>query len=192
MSKKRKELGPQAQLLFSSVEATGGPDVISKAFGLVPESARVEVGESLGRALGSVGRVLNELGDGVRRGMEQAFVGPPPVAAKTDPEVRKEVGRQKRDHALEVVERGAPDGWMEAAVALIERTARLKARFTSDDVWDAGLEAPREPRALGAAFTKAVKLRLIERTGEFTTTRRSSRHAAPIAIWRSLVCERDL
>lgn len=214
--RKARELGPQGSLRFVNVQAEGSADVVGKALGLVPEDVRAAAGDTmragfkgggvaLGRALGGVGNALTELGDGVRAGLAAMFGCDP--ADVTDEEVAegveavtrppaeprdsKELGRMKRDHALEVVERGAPDGWMDAAVLLIERTARLRSTFTSDDVWEAGLEPPPEPRALGAAFTKAVRLGYIERTGTFTTTRRSSRHAAPIAVWRSRICERD-
>lgn len=96
--------------------------------------------------------------------------------------------RAARDRALVAVAEGAPQDWMEDAERTVLAIARRRAEFTADDIWATGLCSPPEPRALGAVMTAAARAGLIARTGRFQATARAKRHAAPIAIWRSLIC----
>lgn len=91
-----------------------------------------------------------------------------------------------RDEAVvKVGEAAEADGWMDVAIDAIRRVAMAKDEFTADDVWQTGLEAPREGRALGAAFTRLQRDGEIEATPIFKSTVRASRHAAPIRVWKS-------
>lgn len=96
--------------------------------------------------------------------------------------------KEARDEAVSRAGDAAEaDGWMQIALEAIRDIAAVRDEFTADDVWQAGLEPPRESRALGAAFTRLQRDGVIEATAKFKTTARASRHAAPIRIWRSLI-----
>lgn len=109
------------------------------------------------------------------------------VPCPPEPRDPHEAGRQARDHAIERVGRGAPTEWMKRAHEIIRKVASRQGEFTADDLWGEGLEVPPEPRALGAAMMQAVRDHICERTGRFVQTKRRIRHAAPIAVWRSLI-----
>ena len=101
---------------------------------------------------------------------------------------KSEEAKLARDSAVDKVGSAAEsDGWLEGALEAIRSVAREKAEFSADDVWDSGLEPPRESRALGAAFTILRREKVIEPTSQFKTTSRARRHAAPIRVWRSLI-----
>jgi len=82
-------------------------------------------------------------------------------------------------------EAGAPDGWLDQAVAAIRWVAVRYPFLITDDVWAHGLEKPREPRALGPCFKRAEKLGFIEATDIFLKTDQTKRHRAPVMVWRS-------
>ncbi len=81
--------------------------------------------------------------------------------------------------------RGAPDGWMDAAVSVIRHLALVHPYVCADDLWAAGLPPPPEARALGPAFTRAKGKGIVEATGIFVRTKQSTRHRAPVRVWRS-------
>jgi hypothetical protein len=85
------------------------------------------------------------------------------------------------DHA----ELGAPQGWVEAAVAAIRWVALRYAFVTADDVWATGLGHPGEARALGPSFRRAQGMGVVEPTTQFVLTTQVLRHRAPIRVWRS-------
>jgi hypothetical protein len=75
--------------------------------------------------------------------------------------------------------------WQHDAVVIIRAVCLKKEFFTTDDVWEAGLAPPPEPRALGAAMTWAASEGYCVRTPIHVQTQRRVRHGAPIAIWLS-------
>ena len=93
--------------------------------------------------------------------------------------------RASRDAALASVADHADPGWLEHALGCLERTARELAEFISDDVWDRGLRAPREGRALGVAFRRAARSGLIQKSDRLRPSVRSYLSGKP--VWRSLV-----
>lgn len=100
----------------------------------------------------------------------------------------QEPAKAARDEAVERAGEAADaEGWLDKALETIRSVALAKHEFTADDIWQSGLEPPRESRALGAAFTKVQREGLIEATTSFKSTTRTSRHAAPIRVWRSLI-----
>jgi hypothetical protein len=71
----------------------------------------------------------------------------------------------------------------------LDRLARERETFTVDDLRDvlpAHLTDGVDQRVLGSTFTRAVRRKVIKPIG-FTASRR--RHAAPIRVWQSAVCD---
>src|SRR3990167_2215984 len=95
--------------------------------------------------------------------------------------------QRRRDAALEAVEAGAPIGWSFHALRVVERIARARERFTPDDIWEAGLDKPPEPRALGPVMIRAVKDGICERLDEWMPSQIPTQHKTPIRVYRSLL-----
>lgn len=106
----------------------------------------------------------------------------PPRPLRSVPTI--ETARRKRDRAIGQAMAHADDEWKAQARALIERLARERPWFTSDDVWLAGLPTPHEPRALGGVF-QSMSGSIVEPTDRVVQSVR--RHAAKITVWRSLI-----
>jgi hypothetical protein len=96
--------------------------------------------------------------------------------------------RAARDKAIAQAVENAPDEWLAQANRAVLSVAWRLHEFTADDIWATGLPQPREPRALGGVLKALAKSGVIAKTGRFQSTARVRRHAAPVAIWRSLVC----
>lgn len=86
---------------------------------------------------------------------------------------------------MAAAEAAAAAGWISAAIAAIRWLSLRYPFLCSDDLWAAGLGRPVEPRALGPCFIRAHKLGLVDPTSRFVLTLQSSRHRAPIRVWRS-------
>lgn len=91
--------------------------------------------------------------------------------------------------AVDRVERNADASWLHAAALAIRALCRTQLYWNSDDVWAGldilGVEAPHEPRAMGAAIRHAVRLGLCEPSGRYEASNRVECHARPLAVWRS-------
>jgi hypothetical protein len=83
---------------------------------------------------------------------------------------------------------GAPPGWQDQAVALIRKLAQSRPYVCADDLWAAGLAPPPEPRALGPAFVAAASAGIIASTLHFVRTFQTTRHRAPVRVWKSNLC----
>ena len=84
---------------------------------------------------------------------------------------------------IEQVERNNRD-FVDAAFAIIESLSRLRTSITSLDVWalyDGPL--PKHPRAIGAAFVRAHKARLIAPSNIWRKSGRASDHNQQIRVW---------
>ncbi|MFD9368566.1 hypothetical protein ACFWA6_12775 [Streptomyces sp. NPDC060020] len=90
----------------------------------------------------------------------------------------------KRDAAIAQVDANADDEWKRYALGFIAELSADLAEFTTDDLWDAGLIKPREPRALGPVMRRAAKRGLIATTGQFRSSR--YRNCAPLPVWASV------
>jgi len=92
--------------------------------------------------------------------------------------------------AIEQVEHNASALWMSAARHCIEQAARYRDTFTTDAIWQqleaAQVEAPHEPRAMGAAMRIAQRRGIIEATGKYEPSERIINHARPLMVWRSV------
>jgi hypothetical protein len=103
------------------------------------------------------------------------------------------VATEARDAALERVEGAASPDWSATMFALVVQVARRLPTFTADDVFEALEDLPEderpttpEPRALGPVVLRAVKAGVCSKAGmPGRLSRRRSRHAAPLNVWRS-------
>jgi hypothetical protein len=89
----------------------------------------------------------------------------------------------QRNAAIAQVDANADDEWKRYALGFVAELSADLDEFTTDDLWDAGLIKPREPRALGPVMRRAAKRGLIATTGEFRKSR--YRNCAPLPVWAS-------
>lgn len=90
-----------------------------------------------------------------------------------------------RDRGMARAAESSGDGWQSYAVGFIEDYARRSPTVFVDDLWEAGLERPAQPKALGPAVLAASRAGLIEKTGEYRPSRSSN--MLPKPVWRSLI-----
>jgi hypothetical protein len=92
-----------------------------------------------------------------------------------------------RDRHIAQVEHNANPDWLTAAHHTVAQLAAQHHEFTTDDMWQAlaHIDAPHEPRAMGAVMVEAARRGLITKTDRVTNSRRTQCHARPIAIWKS-------
>ena len=88
---------------------------------------------------------------------------------------------KSRNAAIAQVDANADAEWKAYALGFIAELSGRVDEFTTDDLWDAGLIKPREPRALGPVMRRAAKRGLISTTGEFRKSR--YRNCAPLPVW---------
>lgn len=84
-------------------------------------------------------------------------------------------------NGMDRAEAGASDEWKAYALGFIAEFSPTLKNFTTDDLWDAGMIKPLEPRALGPVLRRAVKHGLIAKTGEYRKSR--YRNCAPLTVW---------
>jgi len=92
-----------------------------------------------------------------------------------------------RDQHIAQVEQNADPDWLTAAHRAVHHLATHRHEFTTDDMWTAlaHIDAPHEPRAMGAVMTHAARNGIITKTDRVTNSRRTQCHARPVAIWKS-------
>ncbi len=120
---------------------------------------------------------------------EQTVEAPLPLFAKPARPVLVPLSEERRaaQDGIRRAEENADEDWKRRAYLTGCDLARRLPEFCSDDLWGAGLEKPREARALGAVMQRLAKEGLIESTSRFVKTRQAGRHAADVRVWRSLV-----
>ncbi|MCB5179540.1 hypothetical protein [Streptomyces antimicrobicus] len=89
--------------------------------------------------------------------------------------------KAQRAAAIAQVDANADAAWKSYALGFIAELSGRMGEFTTDDLWDAGLVKPREPRALGPVMRRAAKRGLITTTGAFRASR--YRNCAPLPVW---------
>ena len=87
-----------------------------------------------------------------------------------------------RDKAVEDARIGAYD-WIDFAMAAIRSVAARGKPFTTDDVWELLGEHPAEPRAMGAAMTRARHEKLCKASQEWRLSSRVACHRRPLRVW---------
>lgn len=91
---------------------------------------------------------------------------------------------QARDEAVARVDE-SHDGWIERyAMPAIREALNRHGFITTDDVWkEVGDVRPPEPRAMGAAMTRARRQGLIRPTSTYRKSKRAACHARPVRVW---------
>ncbi|MEU9058980.1 hypothetical protein AB0D13_08925 [Streptomyces sp. NPDC048430] len=92
--------------------------------------------------------------------------------------------QKNRDAAIAQVDANADADWKRYALGFVAEVSADLDEFTTDDLWDAGLIKPHEPRALGPVMRRAAKRGLIATTGDFRKSR--YRNCAPLPVWASV------
>lgn len=93
------------------------------------------------------------------------------------------LGAELRDQGAAQVSGNTPDEWRNYVDGLIRTMALSGQEFTAEDVRDYSGDPPNHPNAMGARFLSAVRHGIIVRSG-FANSRRRSRHAGMIAVYR--------
>jgi hypothetical protein len=75
--------------------------------------------------------------------------------------------------------------WAAYADTFIDNYLTRNPTLFVDDLWDAGLEAPTSPRALGARMQAAARRGSMVKTADYRPSVRS--HLSPKPVWRSLI-----
>ena len=90
-----------------------------------------------------------------------------------------------RDAALAQVAEHTEQAWKFFACNAVYN---MGGEFTADDVWakleEMGVAPPHEPRALAPVLIRMAKVGVIEPTDQYRQSRRGSRHAGPVRVWR--------
>jgi hypothetical protein len=96
-----------------------------------------------------------------------------------------DIALQQRQESIRKVDEHASVEWKDIAYRFIHLTALELQEFTQDDVWDRGLPATRENRALGPVFLRAARRRVCVKTDRVLPSARS--HGSGKPVWRSLI-----
>ncbi len=90
-----------------------------------------------------------------------------------------------RDAGMAQVDQGTPEWWKTYADQFIEWYCRTHRTVFVDDLWDAGLQKPPSPRALGPRMQAASRAGWIRKSGEYRPSVRSNMTVKP--VWDSLI-----
>lgn len=100
---------------------------------------------------------------------------------------KKQEAKKAKREALARVWKGSDQAWVNKATRTLIKVANARPEFTTDDLWEAGLPRPREPRALGAVMNDAARRRYVKATKRYQQSNRRACHARPVRVWRSMV-----
>lgn len=103
--------------------------------------------------------------------------------------------QRAKNAAMAQVGAAANPAWLDLMLQLAFEVSQKHPFFTSDDVMAAyhAIQSPskpltHEPRALGPVMRQAARLGYCQKASvPPLPSRRRSRHACPLAVWRSLV-----
>jgi hypothetical protein len=103
--------------------------------------------------------------------------------------ITEATGQAARDAAMEQVEAAAQPEWKEAALDAIYTTARHRADFIVDDVWQNfhGNDSTRDKRAIGPLMRVAQREGWITPTDKFRPSFITHHHATPRRVWESRI-----
>lgn len=136
---------------------------------------------AIGSELAAVGRELRAVSAlGIS---EQAQAVVSEMIAESLPKATTKRLRALRDAAIEQVATNASAAWLSTAWGFLQAYCVAHEFVFCDDLWRAGLEQPREPRALGPVVLRAVREGMLIPTGVFRPSVHSRMGQKP--IWRS-------
>jgi hypothetical protein len=97
----------------------------------------------------------------------------------------------ERDAAIDRVSEAAPHAFKVGTMEVIEALALTRDEFTTDAIWALnerrGIEAPPEPRVMGALLKRAAEAGWIEPTDRTVQSGRAENHRRPVRVWRSRI-----
>ena len=100
------------------------------------------------------------------------------------------------DKAVDRAGSNADDEWKDVAYTAITQICRKLEYFTTDPIWytlgASKVEAPHEPRAIGAMLRSAASDGWCEPTDRYVSSERVACHGRPVRVWRSLRVEKKL
>jgi hypothetical protein len=99
--------------------------------------------------------------------------------------------REGRDRGMILSSEKSGEAWRYYAIDFLERYLRTHETMFTDDLWEAGLEKPESPRALGVVIQFARKrgwMEDIRIDGGILARESVSSHMALNRIWRSRLC----
>lgn len=103
----------------------------------------------------------------------------------------KEGGRRGRDDGMSRAIAAANPVWVKGMRKCIRIVAHRQAELSADDVFALAkkhkVEKTHENRAFGPLMKEAEREGYIEITSKFVSCERTSRHVAPLRVWKSLV-----
>lgn len=97
-----------------------------------------------------------------------------------------DAGAMAREDAIARVDEHNGD-WVDAAEVAAHRLLPSLGRFTTDELWHALPDRPREPRAMGALMRRLASRNLAVLTGEWRLSKIPACHRRPKAVWRAVV-----
>jgi len=98
-------------------------------------------------------------------------------------------GEALRDEGIARAASGAGP-WIEQALAAARRILISRREMTTDDLWEAGIPRPAEPRAAGAVMREAANRNWCRATTRTVKSRRKECHCRPVRVWVSLITGR--
>ena len=99
--------------------------------------------------------------------------------------------RAERDASMDAIEGSTSKAWRDAMMGLITDVAKIRKLFTSDHVFyladKRDMPFIHDRRAFRPIIKAAQRDGICRPTDHFIPCRRTSRHAAPLRVWQSLI-----
>lgn len=97
---------------------------------------------------------------------------------------------KNKHEAIDEVEKNANSVWLHTAQSVVEKLARTKSVFSSDDVWQEldrmQMPRPHEPSAMGAVFRNCARNKICRKTGRYFPSKQPTNHQRDIAEWECI------
>ena len=100
--------------------------------------------------------------------------------------------RVEGEAGLALAEENSGDEWSDYADEFLHSYCRSHMEMFTPDLWEAGLEVPVSPRAMGGVMQRAIKegvIRVITHRGMICCKTNPYRHNATTPVYESLVYE---
>lgn len=96
-------------------------------------------------------------------------------------------GKQRKDDGISRAGEHADPKFVVAASAAVAMVARVKQRFTTDDVWQAlaGVCDTHDGRAMGSIMRESARAGVCQVTDEYRPSVRAACNRRPVRVWSS-------